>query len=428
MKPETWVIERLVPGGDGMSRLGDGRVGFASETAPGDRLRVLEVEDRRQWVRATKWELLEGGPQRVTPACRYATECGGCDFMHLSDAGQLAAKRELLTQALTRTGKLAPLPEPIEIEPSPARTGYRSRLRVHVDRRGEVGLYAKASHALVPIEQCLVSSDAVNAGLAQLRGALRQHTAAARLVAEVEIRSSALAPQLLFALRGHAEVAGNSQPLGALLAALAPHPAVLVSEHGAADVVQHHALGDGVTLQIEPAAFAQVNWGVNLALVEALCGGVEARGARRFLDLYAGAGNFTLPLLARGLSGIAVELDGAAIRSARRAATAQGLDPKVFRSGDVRRVLPRLEKRLRFEVVIVDPPRRGAGELLHEISALGARAVAYVGCDPVTLARDVGALCRQGYRLESVRGFDMFPHTHHFETLAWLAREAGGGA
>ncbi len=426
---EDWSVERLVPGGDGLCRLADGRIGFVGETAPGDRVRVTRVDDKKRFVRALEWEVISSGPERVEPVCPYARECGGCDFMHLSDLAQLAAKEDVLRQALRRTARMSELPEPIEVEASPQTLGYRSRLRIHLDRGGRVGLYARGSHRVVDIERCLVSDARVNQGLAALRSAVAAHPSAAAHFPEVEIRSAETDPEIVFVFRSRPGVDAGRGDGSRLLEALAPHPCVVIDEDSAPvpNAEQRHLLPGDVTLHVDPLAFVQVNWAVNARLVQDLCRGVQARGVKRFLDLYAGAGNFALPLLRMGLSGVAVEREGAAIRSGMRAASAQGLDPKTFRGGDVGRVLPRLhEHGMRFDLAIVDPPRKGAGNIVREIAALGVHWVACIGCDPVTLARDLEAFGRLGYQVESVRGFDMFPHTHHFETLAWLERVPGG--
>jgi 23S rRNA (uracil1939-C5)-methyltransferase len=171
--------------------------------------------------------------------------------------------------------------------------------------------------------------------------------------------------------------------------------------------------------------FTQVNWLVNQLLVQALLDGAGQRGARTFYDLYCGAGNFSLPLAAQGLSGIGIESSEPAIRAAQRSVVECALRGIRFVAGDVRDALAELPQSERFDLAVLDPPRAGAREILPELIRRAPRHIAYCACDPVTLARDLRTLCDAGYALEQVTGFDMFPQTHHFETLAWLVREEG---
>jgi 23S rRNA (uracil1939-C5)-methyltransferase len=170
------------------------------------------------------------------------------------------------------------------------------------------------------------------------------------------------------------------------------------------------------------ASFTQVNPAVNAALVEAVTAGATALGARTFLDLYAGSGNFSLPLAGGGRSGVMVELEPTAADSARREAASRGLSLEVIALSSARGLEKLNARGARFDLVVLDPPRAGAKEAIGGIVQLRPPGIAYVSCDPVTLARDLKELVAVGYALESVSCFDMFPHTHHVETLAWLGR------
>ena len=162
---------------------------------------------------------------------------------------------------------------------------------------------------------------------------------------------------------------------------------------------------------------------MNQRLVQALLDGAEQREVSTFCDLYCGAGNFSLPLFARGKSGVGIEGSKPAIAAAKRASAEQGLTLARFIAGDVKEALAKLPRTESFDLVLLDPPRSGAREVLPELIRRAPRHIAYCACDPVTLARDLRTLCDSGYVLSAVSGFDMFPQTHHFETLAWLSRK-----
>jgi 23S rRNA (uracil1939-C5)-methyltransferase len=167
---------------------------------------------------------------------------------------------------------------------------------------------------------------------------------------------------------------------------------------------------------------------VNRLLVESLLAGARARGVGTFADLFAGAGNFALPLLALGCRGVAVESSELAVDGARKAAAAQSLPFDGFVRADATNHARRLAKGgQRFDLVVIDPPRAGVKRGLDQMARLCAGWIALCSCNPVTLARDLRTLVDLGFVIESVEAFDMFPHTHHLETLVWL-RKAGVAA
>jgi 23S rRNA (uracil1939-C5)-methyltransferase len=411
----TWTIDRVVPGGDGFVRLPDGRVGFAAGTAPGDRIRVIELDDRRSYVRAVRWELEQGGPGRTEPSCPYAGVCGGCDFMHLDRTTELEQKASMLREALGRTGGFRELPS-IQVQAVGPELGYRQRLRLQVDGAGRLGLFERKSHELVAIERCQVSDEGINTLLGHLREVAARYPTALAAVSTVELRVAAREPRAL----AHFNLKEGGTLPQALVAELSLYCAVSV--RGGPQVEQRYPLPLGQTLIAPAEAFTQVNWAVNEALVDAVVDGARQRQARSFCDLYCGAGNFSLPLLAAGLSGVGVDR-GVGIAAARWALAESGLSGGTFRAGPVERVLAELlGTGEHFDLVIADPPREGAARVLLDVAALRPRYIALVSCDPVTFARDSKQLCRRGFRLDQVLAFDMFPRTHHFEVLGWLVR------
>jgi len=421
----NWTIERLVPGGDGLARLPDGRIGFATGAVPGDLIRVGTLEQHKSWVRARDWELLRPSERRVQPSCVVAERCGGCDWMHLERAAQLEGKAVILREALTRTGGIRQLPGPVPVVTAGPDFGYRLRLRLHVDEAGRVGLYEKRSHDIVEISGCPVADPEIEAALRTLRQLAAERPRAMSYWSEVEIRVAPAGPRLTLALQPRARDAPRDSDVEKLQEELAAR--WLVSAHGEdarPEADQRFPLPGGIEMRSPPGGFVQVNWAVNLELVGAVVTGALERGARNFLDLYCGAGNFTLPLLAAGLEGTGVERAGATIRAARRAARDARLVDDSFVAADVSHELERRARRgEQLDLVVIDPPRSGAREAMPYLIRLASRHVALCSCDPVTLARDLRALIKGGYALESVVGFDMFPQTHHLEALAWLRFE-----
>jgi 23S rRNA (uracil1939-C5)-methyltransferase len=407
------VVEKLVPGGAGFARLGDGQALFVPGAAPGDHIRLRSVEKQRGTWWAKDYELLRAGPERVAPECPVAASCGGCDLMHLSRAGELSQKSLLLREAFGRVGGVAV--EPAPLESGEASLGYRSRVRFHVGKNGKLGFFARGTHQLVEVPSCAVADPSINQALALIRRLARRFPEALGGFSDVELRAGEAGVIARFVPRD------GIKPIGAepFLRALAKELKVAATDREARQLSERRSLGD-VFVEIPADAFSQINVGVNRDLVAAVVDGVRQRQLQSFCDLFAGVGNFALPLARLGLAGVMVERTPSAVQAAERAATEQGLRLKA-RVADAARALTDLVREGRsFELVVLDPPREGAPEVVAGIPALEPRAVAYVACDPVTLARDLKPLLAAGLKVTSVTGFDMFPRTHHFETLVWL--------
>lgn len=405
-----------------MTHLSDGRVAFAAGVVPGDVIRPLSIEASRGTLRATRFEVAAPSRERVTPPCPVYGVCGGCDWMALDRAAQIEQKGAVVRDALVRVGRLTKVPEHVPVESAGSALEYRNRVRFHVDPSGQVGFFARGSHELVPVPGCRVCRPELNTALAALRAAPRDPLCA---FSAVDVRCSDEPPRVSIHLTPRVRGAtGLAQR--ALAAALPKDWVVTVAgETREGGGEQSFSLPGGVRLRAAPGVFTQVNWAVNTALVEAVVNGARSRGVRRFLDAYAGAGNFSLPLLALGMTGVSVDSDERAVDSARRQGAELGLDVSGFVADDAVGLVAKLARaKESFDMILLDPPRSGAREVLRGVAAIAPRFVAYCSCDPVTLARDLATLEGAGYPVADVRAYDMFPHTHHVETVVWLHRGA----
>jgi len=414
-----WTIEKLVPGGAGFSRLPNGKGGFAPGALPGERIRVETAEDRQSYLQAHRWHLVAASPDRVEPSCPVQSRCGGCDLMTLDYPAQLREKRGILREALTRTGRFDALPE-IDFVAAEQPLAYRSRIRLHIADGGRVGFFAASTRELVEIPGCPVAQPELDEALACLREIASRHRTALASFNELELRTAPAGSKLALRL-----IPGGRrfQAESALLDELSRAFIVSIGDRTPSpEYDQRFPLPGGVELRVSGPAFTQVNWPVNQRLVQALLDGVEQRRIQTFCDLYCGAGNFSLPLFKRGLTGVGIEGSGPAISAAKRAAAEQSLTHARFIAGDVEGTLAKWSHNEAFDLILLDPPRSGARAVLPQLMRRAPRHIAYCACDPVTLARDLRTLCDGGYSLSAVTGFDMFPQTHHFETLVWLAR------
>ena len=417
------VVEKLIPDGKALGRLADGRVFIVAGAVPGDRLQLEEVSESKGLVEARAFRVLEPSPLRVTPRCPVVAQCGGCDWMVLSAEQQRLGKLAVLTEALLRTGKIDVRGQPPTLFVGRCRDGYRSRVRLQV--AGErIGFYQRGSHELVEPSHCAVSSPLLNAALGELRTLARAGPGALECFSWLELRHGSEGTVSV-------QLQRNEKPLSDAcrrwLQALRGKFIVVTSpeEAESPEAWQRFQLTADTYMLAPAAAFTQVNWEVNQQLIERVVEGAVTRGVGTFLDAYAGAGNFALPLLARGLSGLAVESNRAAILAAREAARRQGLPSDGFVAADAASFAAELRQKGRaFELVLVDPPRAGVKNGLEDLASLATGWLSICSCNPVTLARDLRALIDLGFELDRIEAFDMFPQTHHVEALAWLRAPA----
>jgi 23S rRNA (uracil1939-C5)-methyltransferase len=420
-------VEKPVAGGDGFTRLPDGRPLFVAGALPGDWIVVQELTAHAGYARATRWRLTQPSSERREPACPIAGTCGGCDWMALNEAAQLAGKRAILLEALRRTAHLAEAPVELRCVTAGSPAGYRSRVRLRLDAAAGPGFFGAATHRHVPVTHCLVANQRVNLVIERLNKEWRSLRTALADYDQVEVRALGEKTELWFI--SDRRKRKRPRPLSAAVTRAFPPTDFVLSVATAGDGVastqtQTLAHAKSVQLRIAPQAFTQVNWEVNQAIVRELLDGAKARGLCSFADLYCGIGNFSLPLLHAGLRGVGVEDNTRAVALAREAALSQGLTGE-FVAGDVARNVEQFQQSGReFDLVVVDPPRSGATNATRAIAALAQRQLFLCACDPVTFARDLAHYLAAGFRLESLTLYDMFPQTHHFEVTAWLAAPA----
>ncbi len=391
-EPLEVTIERILPGGAGLAHA-DGQTLLVALAAPGDRVRVRVERTQGRVSFASIVEIVEPSAVRVVPPCPYFGRCGGCDFQQLSYEAQLAAKVEIIRDCLRRIARLD-FTEDIHITPSPSAWNYRARAQWQRDPvRHRLGYFERASHRVCDIAACPVLVPELETTLEALR---------------VQMKEDSLPDELT----EFQAVAGDE---GASLAPPAPHlPTREVSR-----------LIAGHRYRFSAEGFFQINHALLDPLVAFAIG--DARGDTA-VDLYCGAGLFTLPLAQFFTRVFGVEANSAAIHFARRNLADAGLCNATF---EVSRVADWLSKTTAslppVDFLLLDPPRAGAeDETVKGILALRPGHISYVSCDPATLARDLKALLAGGYTLDALAAFDLFPQTHHVETVVHLKNKSGG--
>ncbi len=394
-----------VHGGYALARPEGMGVLFVRWALPGEVVSVRLVERKREYAFAEAVEVLSPSPHRVEPPCEVFGECGGCQLQHADYPYQLEMKREILQEAFRRIGKTDVAPE---IAPPSEPFGYRYRGRFRVDGE-EVGFHAERSHRLVPVSRCPLMIDAINAVLPGLRGIGRFAKVSEVQVASDGVRASASFPGVPFGKGLVERLAGRT---GGVLSGARFEDRSWGEERIILPL-------DGISYSVSPRGFFQANWRMNQAMVRrigAILGDLGVSAGARLLDLYAGAGNFALPLAAKVREVVAVEGESRSFKELRRNVADNGI-------GNVRIVRSSVEAfrpEGRFDALVLDPPRAGLSERsLARVREIAAGNVLYVSCNPSTLARDVRSLSDR-YDLASIEMHDFFPNTHHVEALAVL--------
>jgi tRNA/tmRNA/rRNA uracil-C5-methylase (TrmA/RlmC/RlmD family) len=383
----------------------EGRVVFVRHSLPGERVVVRVTEDRHPgFCRADAVEILEASPDRVERPCPYSGPglCGGCDWQHVAPDAQRQLKADVVREQLARLAGLDDVDLTVEELPGgPLR--WRSRARFAVDRSGAAGLRRHRSHDVVVLDDCPITVEPA------AHAVLHQRWPGAGAV-DVSVDSTGAVTTTRLDRRGHPTSSRVVRPGGDL----PEEPSARAERHAG-----------GRDWEVEGTGFWQVHPAAADALVAAVTGFADVRAGETVLDLYAGAGLFggaLAPAAGPGGRVVCVESDEAACAAAD--ANLADLPQAEVWQGDVdAEGLGELIDELGTapDVVVLDPPRAGAGPAVSRLLAgTGARAVVYVACDPAALARDVAAFAEGGYRLAAVRGFDAFPMTGHVECVALL--------
>jgi 23S rRNA (uracil1939-C5)-methyltransferase len=409
-------IEEMTLGPYGIGHR-DGKALLVANSAPGDVLKVSIADARRDYSVARLDQIIEPGASRRVPPCPFLPRCGGCDWQQINYSDQAAAKGRLIAAQLGHALGLALDPRDL-IAPAPAEFGYRTRLRLKA-RNGALGFFELSSNRFVAVDRSLLAGVELSFDAAvQLASALGANCD------EIEIVKAGRRQVLLAYLRVRAQPA-EIKRAAAVCAANDAIAGVVLRGGGAraeiGEVSVNVELEPGMRLTAEADAFSQVNQECNRALVASVMehAAIEAGGA--VLDLFCGAGNFSLPAARRGAQVLGVDADPVAIGAAQRNAAALGLSQARFVAMEAQGMAPFLLKAgYRPQTVILDPPRSGARQLMSFILKLRAARVLYVSCDVATLVRDLRILIEGGYAVCSVKAFDFFPNTHHCEVLALL--------
>lgn len=437
------TIEKLIYGGDGLARLpadekGRGKAVFVPFVLAGERVEAALVEEKAGFARARVDAMVEASADRIEAQCPYFARCGGCHYQHTSYENQLVIKAGILKENLRRLAKLE-LASEVKVHASPP-WGYRNRTRLQVRTEGEfaLGYFRAASHEVLPVEECPISSPLINRTIAVLwkfgrSGSVPQELREIELFVndddsqlQVELYVEGSEGKAPSTRSAEAWVEGLRAELPELVTAYISVRTIAAIRGAQGHIADEPArtLGPGefryratkTAFRVSGGSFFQVN----RFLVEELVSIVSAnRSGELALDLYAGVGLFTAALGKAFGHIVAVESSHTA---AGDLSYNSGPNVKAVR-GTVDEYLAGRGATLRPDLVVLDPPRAGlSARVARAIAKMDARRIVYVSCDPATLARDLVTLIAGGLRVERVHLVDLFPQTYHIESVAELVR------
>lgn len=407
-EPFELELTAMAHGGSAIGRH-EGRAIFVPYALPGERITARIVQDKGRFAYAEGLTLLEPAESRIYPRCPHfgPKRCGGCHWQHMDYTAQLAFKRQIVIDQLTRIGKIeTPLVHPTLA--SPQEWEYRSHITLHVSPDGRLGFVGTDDQTILPIDECHI----MRPELLDLFESFQIDLETNPNLDRVRFQVGSDPEDRLIALSTRDDELPFIElevPASVSFLSADEFPEALI---GVGNV---HCTVHQKTFRVTAGSFFQVNLPQAAALVELALARLDLKGHERVLDLYSGVGLFTAFLAERASLVTAVESFEPAVDDADHNLTPY--DNVDLVEGPVEEVLESLDER--FDAAIVDPPRSGMeGVALDGLVACAPSRIVYVSCDPATLARDAKRLSGHGYNLIEVQPVDMFPQTYHIESVA----------
>ena len=414
-------VGEVVAQSDGGSQL-LGITAFVPFTAVGERAVARVTEQKDRYLKTELVRIETAAAERVEPECRYYANCGGCELQHIGYEAQLRAKYEMIAGSLRAAKLPAAVFEKLQkIAPSQP-YNYRRRVTLHLDAGGRVGFYRQNSRTVVPIASCAVAAAGINGLLEDIQtfGRLVQGK-----ISSIQLEEDAQG--IVAVLQSPYDLSGpQAKEILELARGHFPNVVLMAAEKeigGFGRQILELPLNEKNTcsLRIPAGYFSQVNWPINLALIERVVQLAQPGFGQRVYDLYAGAGNFSLPLGRAGAQVLAVECDKRLVAFGRENIARHSLSKKVeFVEKSVEKFLAGEKNHRDVPIVVADPPRNGLGSLVPLFNF--PQPFLFVSCHLPSFVRDVKAFTEHGWEVEAIEPFDMFAQTSYVEILGVLRR------
>ena len=419
-------IESMAFKGYGVSR-SNGKVLFIPYSVIGDTAWVEIIEEKKRHSFGRLSKLTTPSPWRTDPPCPYFGVCGGCQWQHIDYLIHGELKKGILEEILKRLGGLKEIP-PITVSSSPDPYGYRVRVQLKVKGKS-MGYYREGSHHVVDINHCQISHALVNQIILSLR---REFTFFSQME-EIEINISPEEGKGILILHSCSLPKGwegflkdflRSYPFLKGCAIFRKSGLTLLGDPYLNFIlsINRYQGGKKLRLRASPQSFFQVNLKQNEILIQTVLEFSDVKRDERVLDLYAGIGNFTLPLTAEAKEVVAVEESISAVEDARFNIEENRIRNCDFRQGRVENLLEHWVTS-KPDLIVLDPPRMGSKWITQQIARLNPKKIVYTSCEPTTFARDLRLLSEIGFRLQRLTLIDMFPQTYHMEIVGLLLQK-----
>ncbi|MBI3170873.1 MAG: class I SAM-dependent RNA methyltransferase [Chloroflexi bacterium] len=412
------TLEKLTYGGEAMGRLPDGRAIFVPFGLPGESVRVQLTQEKQNFARGEILEILKTSPDRIEPKCKHFTQCGGCHYQNLPYEKQLQAKADILRDQLQRIGKIENPPVQPTVA-SPDQWNYRNHIQFHLTEDGKVGFINARGNRTLPIEECHLPEATIDTFWHELQFESRMNLERASLRAGDD-------DELMLILESETEETPELEIESdiSVVHVYEDHPVVIAGS----DALTIQILG--VDFHISAPSFFQVNTQMAEKMVEHLLSNFQSlistdqstNPPTTLLDLYCGVGLFSKFFAPKYAKVIGIESSPSACEDF--AINLNEFDNVELYEGTAETILPILAPQLNSPThLIADPPRAGLDKhALDAILQIQPQVIAYVSCDPSTLARDAARLIKGGYTLKQVTPFDLFSQTYHVESISFFER------
>ena len=405
------TLEKLTYGGEAMGRLQDGRAVFVPFGLPGETVRIQLTQEKQNFARGEIIEILKPSPDRITAKCKHFTQCGGCHYQNLSYEKQLTAKADILRDQLQRIGKIENPPVQPTVA-SPNQWNYRNHIQFHLTDDGKVGFINARGNATLPIEECHLPESTIDAFRNDLQFESRMN------LERVSLRSGA-DDDLMLILESETEETPELEIEAdiSIVHIYEDHPVVIAGN----DSLTIQVLGKD--FHVSAPSFFQVNTPMAEKMVWHLQAQLPTPDSQfTLIDLYCGVGLFSKFFADKYAKVIGIESAPSSCEDF--AFNLDEFDNGELYEGAAEEILPALAPQLTEPIhMIVDPPRAGIDKFaLDAILQINPQVIAYVSCDPSTLARDAARLIKGGYTLQHVTPFDLFPQTYHIESISIFTR------
>lgn len=436
-------IEKMVNGGYGLARGENGRIILIRQVLPGELVLARIILEKKGFSEAIPTAILEPSSHRIPPPCPHYGACGGCNLQHCDYDRQLQLKKEIIGDLLRRSPHnslhqaMTLLAEPLA---SPRIFSYRQRLRLQISDKGEPGFRRFHSHQCIPVTRCLLAGPELNAILRQLR-ALPPFHKLLTITTELELLLNPASSKVVCLFHLTRKPRPTDLKLADSLTAALPEIERMIfcgdtfQPVGASQKDETNRsfqlmlppfpghTNQPIWLSWEATGFCQVNLTQNIRLIQTVLDFCQAGPDTTILDLFCGMGNFSIPLAMRAASLLGIEGQGAAIHRARKNSELASLANTRFEKSPIHDYCRQLAAGGQaFDCVVIDPPRQGAPELAPLLATLTRKRLIYISCDPATLCRDLGELTQSGFIVRKLQPVDMFPQTHHIETVTLLEK------